>query len=139
MTTNFGSFGAEEFPVTITARPDGNNARLGFTVRGMGVTGKERLNIRLDYEEGRLSLDIGSGAKQGVNASDIARKVGADLARGELALSKFRGAQVALHGNHIREPFEDMPDLYSEEFAGVVNRFIYRLRLNDSTHSQIAA
>ncbi len=139
MTTNFGSFGAEEFPVTITARPNGENARLGFTVRGMGVTGKERLNIRLDYEEGRLSLDIGSGAKQGVNASDIARKVGADLARGELALSKFRGAQAALHGNHIREPFEDMPDLYSEEFAGVVNRFIYRLRLNDSTHSQIAA
>ena len=138
MTTNFGSFGAEEFPVTITARPDGNNARLGFTVRGMGATGKERLNIRLDYEEGRLSLDIGSGAKQGVNASDIARKVGADLARGELALSKFRGAQVALHGNHIREPFEDMPDLYSEEFAGVVNRFMYRLRLTDSTHSRTA-
>lgn len=137
--TDFGSFGSDALPLTITARPSGTNARLGFTVRGMGASGKERLNIRLDYEDGRLSLDIGSGAKQGVNSSDIARKVGADLARGELALVAYRGAATALHGNHVRETFEDLPDIYPEEFAGVVNRFMYRLKLIDSTDLQTAA
>ena len=139
MAADFGSFGAEGAPVTITARPSGNNARLGFTVRGMGASGKERLNIRLDYEDGRLSLDIGSGAKKGVNSSDIARKVGADLARGELALAIYRDTESALHGNHIREMFEDLPDIYPDEFAGVVNRFMYRLKLSGPTDLQKAA
>lgn len=139
MTTGFGSFGANDMPATITARPSGKNARLGFTARGLGASGKERLNIRLDYEDGRLSLDIGSGAKQGVNSSDIARKVGTDLARGEQALATYRDSKTVLHGNHVREVFEDIPDIYPEEFAGVVNRFMYRLKVVAPTDSQTAA
>lgn len=151
--SDFGTLRAQETPLTITARPHGHNARLGFTVRGLGDDGKQRLNIRLDYEDGYLSLDIGSTAKTGVNSSEIARKVGADLARGELALATLRAErsiaagvhnqEITLHGNHVREAFADMPQLEPAEFAGIVNRFVYRLwyrdRLNDPNTPETAA
>lgn len=138
----FGSFQANQTPVTVTVRPFGANARIGFTVRYMGSDKKQRLNIRLDYEDGALSLDIGSMAREGVNSSPISRQVGSDLARGELALANLRAHQaiaektpqyqeIALNGNHVREAFIDVPQLEPDEFAGVANRFMYRLRYED--------
>lgn len=135
VTPEFGAFSSDTSPVTVSSRPHGRNARLGFTVRGMGKDNKQRLNIRLDYEAGELSLDIGSTAKKDVHVSEIAALVGNTLARGEEALINYRRerqgdefAETQLHGNHVREAFSDMPILQPEEFAGVVNRFMYRLR-----------
>lgn len=129
VSPDVGSFRAEDRPVTITARPHGANARLGFTVS----IDKQRLSIRLDYEDGALSLDIGSTAKEGVDSSDLARQVGTDLARGERALAQLRATEqhATLHGNHVRETFEHLSRIEPEQFAGVVNRFMYRLWYRD--------
>lgn len=146
-TTEYGTLQALEHKVTITARPSGKNARLGVTVRRPG---KERLSTRLDYEDGKLSMDIGSTGVASSNASSIGHMVGQTLARGELALAKLRaergiaqGAEqqvVVLHGNHVREAFEDLPYMQPTEFAGIVNRALYRLRLvEDATNSRTAA
>lgn len=145
-TGTWGTLQAENHKVTITARPSGDNARLGFTVRGFGERGKDRLNIRLDYEDGGLSLDIGSIAKSGVNVSDTARMVGETLARGELALSKYRAEksiqsgvtqqEIILNGNHVREAFANLGTLEPSEFSSIVNQFLYSLKVSDSSKEQ---
>lgn len=146
-TTDHGTLQAVEHRVTITARPSGRNARLGITVRRPG---KERLSMRLDYEDGKLSMDIGSTGVVSTNASSIGQKVGQTLARGELALARLRAERaitqgveqqvLVLHGNHVREAFDDLPHMQPAEFAGIVNRALYRLRLaEDATDSRIAA
>lgn len=142
----YTTFRAQEHKATLTARPAGDNARIGHTVRGLGADGRQRLNIRLDYEAGKLSLDIGSAARVGVNSSDIGRHVGQGLAEGELAMASRRAKAnignsavkqvITLHGNHVREPFEHLPDISSEEFTALVERFVGRLKLADSTAPQ---
>jgi len=146
---DYGTLRAANHPVTITFRPNGNNARLGLTVRGMGEDRRQRLSIRLDYEAGRLSLDMGSTAQHDVNSSEIAKQVGSDLAKGELALAALRAERamaqgiqpeaIVLHGNHVREAFQHIADLQPEEFSGLLHRFLYRLRLSDPTTLQTAA
>lgn len=135
----YGTLQAKASKVTITARPHGSNARLGMTVR---YPKKQRINIRLDYDRGDISLDIGSMAKSGVNVGEMAGKLGTDLARGELALAKRRAEQgvargetkqeITLHGNHVREAFADLGDVPEEKFASYVNHFLYSLKLDSN-------
>ncbi len=123
--------------LTVTGRSVGDNARIGFTVRGLGTDARQRLNFRLDFEDGKLSFDMGSNATKGVNASPIAMEVGSTMARGELALATMRAKQaigsaassqtIVLHGNHVREVFEDLPELTQGEFGDAVRRFTDRL------------
>lgn len=149
-TTDYGTLQAARRPVTITARPSGSNARLGMTVRGRGADKKQRVNIRLDYEDGRLSLDIGSIARNGVNNSAMARQLGEALAKGELALANRRAKdaikngtneqRITLHGNHVREAFEPIGDVMPAQFSRYVNNFLYSLNLiDDSIEQQKAA
>lgn len=127
---DYGTLRAVKNPVTITVRPYGDNARLGFTVRKMGEDEKQRLSVRLDYEEGMLSLDIGSTAKEGVNSSQLSRRIGQDLADGERAIANIRGVE-ALHGNHVREAFESLGVLEPAAFSQIVNHFLYQLQIQE--------
>lgn len=130
---DYGTLRAAKGPVTITIRPYGKNARIGFTVRNMGENGKQRLSIRLDYEEdGRLSLDIGSLAKETVNSSQLSQRIGQDLAAGEQAIAHMRGVEP-LHGNHVREAFEPLGRLEQAEFSQIVNHFLYQLQIQEPT------
>ncbi len=148
-TTQYGTLRAAKSPVTITARPYGRNARLGMTVRGRGIDKKQRINVRLDYEDGKVSLDIGSTARDGVNSSEVARKIGIALAKGELALANrraqraieegARSQEITLHGNHIQETFDALPEILPEEFSSYVNTFLYSLTMIDPTEQQKAA
>lgn len=143
---DYGTLQAKNHKVTITARPSGRQARLGFTVR---YPKGQRVNVRLDYDNGRISLDIAQTSQQ-ANASAISRQIGEALARGELAISVRRAEQairdgisrqdITLHGNHVREAFEHMGDVMPEEFSGFVNTFLYSLKMGeDSTDLQTAA
>lgn len=144
---DYGTLQAKgDHKVTVTARPYGEQARIGFTVR---YPKGQRINVRLDYDNGRISLDIAQ-TSQHANASDISRQIGEKLARGELAINTRRAEQairegrsrqdITLHGNHVREAFESMGDVMPEEFAGIVNTFLYSLKMaEDSTGLQTAA
>lgn len=141
-----GTLQAKNHKVTITARPSGGQARLGFTVR---YPKGQRINVRLDYDNGQMSLDIAQTSQQ-ANTSVVSRQIGEALARGELAINVRRAEQairdgssrqdITLHGNHVREAFEPMGDVMPEEFSGFVNTFLYSLRMvEDSTGLQTAA
>jgi len=137
---------AENSKVTVTARLHGNAPRLGMTVR---YPKGQRVNIRLDYERGTISLDIGQTSTR-ANKADMSRLLGSALARGELAISKRRAEvaieqgeqrqEITLHGNHVREAFEPIGEVMPEEFAGFVNTFLYSLKMQQgSTDLETAA
>lgn len=145
-SAEYGTLQAKNSKVTITARPYGDTARLGMTVR---YPKGQRVNIRLDYEQGVMSLDIGQTSSE-ANKADLSRKLGNALARGELAISKRRAEaairlgeqrqEVTLHGNHVREAFEPIGEVMPEEFASIVNTFLYSLKMQqDSTDLQRVA
>lgn len=129
--------------VTITARPYGENARLGMTVRGLGEDHRQRVNVRLDYDNGLLSLDIGSTARNGVQVSEEARQLGELLARGELAIAHRRAQEaikdgveqqtIVLNGNHVREAFAPLGNVPPEQFAGYVTAFLDSLPMQVPT------
>ncbi len=143
---DYGTLQARNHKLTITARPAGKQARLGFTVR---YPKGQRINVRLDYDNGHMSLDIAQTSQQ-ANASVISRQLGEALARGELAINVRRAEQamrdgssrqdITLHGNHVREAFEPMGEVMPEEFSSFVNTFLYSLKMvEDSTDLQTAA
>lgn len=145
-SAEFGTLQAENSKVTVTARLHGNAPRLGMTVR---YPKGQRVNIRLDYEHGTMSLDIGQTSTR-ANKADMSRLLGSALARGELAISKRRAEvaieqgeqrqEITLHGNHVREAFEPIGEVMPEEFAGFVNTFLYSLKMQQgSTDLETAA
>lgn len=143
VSTDHGTLRANNAPVTITGRPYGDNARLSMTVRH---SDGQRVNIRLDYEFGYLSLDIGSLSKKGDRSLNKSLHLARSLARGELALANRRakkgiedGAnrqQLTLHLNHVREAFSELGDTMPSQFAIYVNNFLYSLQLDEGTDQQ---
>lgn len=145
-SAEYGTLQAKNSKVTVTARFHGNVPRLGMTVR---YPKGQRVSIRLDYEQGKMSLDIAQTSTE-ANKADLSRKLGNALARGELAISKRRAEaairlgeqrqEVTLHGNHVREAFESIGEVMPEEFASFVNTFLYSLKMpQDPTDPETAA
>lgn len=130
---NFGTVSANNTELSITARPYGHNARLGFTVKLQGEQRKERVSVRLDYEDGGLSLDIGSIAnKHTISPAD--QGIGQALTDGERALLDYRQAtqpekysNYKTNANHVREAFNDVPQLEPAEFSRIVHKIVYQL------------
>lgn len=130
---NFGTVSANNTELSITARPNGHNARVGFTVKLQGEQRKERVSVRLDYEDGGLSLDIGSIAnKHTISPAD--QRIGQALTDGERALLDYRQAaqpgkydDYKTQANHVREAFSDVPQLEPAEFSRLVHKIMYQL------------
>lgn len=129
---DFTTLQAPHHRVTATGRYRGDNMRFGHTLRKpKGV----RLNMRLDYEDGKLSFDIGTTNREIKNA-ELGQKIGSELALGELALATRRAEAaigstaasrtIVLHGNHVREAFEHLPPISPDEFSAMVLRFTER-------------
>lgn len=132
---NFGTISANNTELSITARPNGRNARVGFTVKLQGEQRKERVSVRLDYEDGGLSLDIGSIAnKHTISPAD--QRIGQALTDGEQALLDYRQAaqpgkydDYKTQANHVREAFSDVPQLEPAEFSRLVHKIMYQLTI----------
>lgn len=132
-------------PLAVTIRESGCNARIGLTANLPNDTlpielrgKKRRLSMRLDYEDGQLSVDLGSTAQHDVHVSPVARFVGLALAEGEELLAHRRalkgiheGAsrqEITLHGNHVREVFPENFIITPQAFQEIARRFAGRLR-----------